>query len=77
MGAREPARAEAGGQLVTGAADLPHVIAGQSLPEEYTRVVEAYLRERDLPLAGRRFTAAVVNEAVDWWNALEPKSEAD
>lgn len=56
--------------------DLPHVIAGHHLTEEHTRVFEAYLRERDMPLAGHRSipTAAAVNEAVDWWNALKPEA---
>lgn len=53
--------------------DLPHVIAGQPVPlaEEYIRVLEAFVREFDLPPDRRVLTAGNVNAAVDWWNGLQ------
>jgi hypothetical protein len=58
---------------------VPNVIAGEVMPEatseEVTRIVEAYLREHDMPVAGRRPTAVVCNAAIDWWNALPVGNE--
>lgn len=61
---------------MVGMTDIAHVIAGEPLSEEHTRVTEAYLREHDMPMSGHHFTAAVVNEAVDWWNTGAPDAPA-
>jgi hypothetical protein len=54
-----------------------HVIVGETPSEELLRIYEAYLREHDMPVAGARRipTAAVMNEAIDWWNQIEPKDK--
>jgi len=53
--------------------DMPHLIAGDKIPEELYRITEAYLREHDMPVIGTRLNAALCNKAIDWWNALQPK----
>lgn len=53
---------------------LPNLVAGDPVSEEHIRVFEAYLREHDLPVAGARPTDVLMNQAVDWWNALGPES---
>jgi hypothetical protein len=51
--------------------NLPHVIAGDKPTEEHARIFEAYFRTHRLP-AGTVRTAAAMNQAIDWWNALQP-----
>ena len=54
--------------------DLPHVVAGDHPTEEHIRVMEAYLRDHDdIPAGSRVMTAANLNRAIDWWNALRPE----
>lgn len=57
--------------------DLPHIAVGDPVTEEHWRIFEAYLREHDLPVAGARITEAVMNRAIDWWNAIEPDGEGE
>lgn len=54
---------------------MPHVIAGRPVTEEHFRIFEAYLREHDMLVAGAQVTEAVMNRAIDWWNAIEPDGE--
>lgn len=53
--------------------DLPHVIAGDKLSDELTRIFEAYRRNYGMPWTGQRPTAAMYNTAIDWWNGLRPE----
>lgn len=55
--------------------DLPHVIAGDVPTKEHDRIFEAYLRAHKPP-AGTVRTAGLMNEAIDWWNALQPEESA-
>lgn len=57
--------------------DMPHVIAGDKTTEELTRITEAYLREHDMPVDGLRLNADVCNEAIDWWNTLQPEERKE
>lgn len=55
--------------------ELPSLVVGGPVSEEHIRVFEAYLRAHDMPVAGARWTEAVMNDAVKWWNALGPESD--
>lgn len=52
--------------------DLPHVMAGDKPTKGHARIFEAYLRAHRPP-AGTVRTAAAMNKAIDWWNALQPE----
>jgi hypothetical protein len=56
--------------------DMPRFVAGDPVPEELTRITEAYLREHDMPAAGQRLNADLCNAAIDWWSAIEPEGSA-
>jgi hypothetical protein len=47
--------------------EVPHVIAGEVPTEQQDRIFEAYSSAYKLP-AGTVRTAAVMNQAIDWWN---------
>lgn len=57
--------------------DMPHLVAGDKIPEELYRITEAYLREHGMPVAGMRLNADLCNKAIDWWNALQPEQREE
>ncbi len=56
---------------------MPHVSLGDPIREELIRIVEAYLRDHDIPMLGMRtrLTVPLCNTAIDWWNTLEPEDD--
>jgi hypothetical protein len=55
--------------------DVPRVGVGDTPNEELVRIVEAYLRDHDMPVIGTCLTIALCNTAIDWWNALAVDDE--
>jgi hypothetical protein len=61
--------------------DMPHLVAGAKLSdratEELVRIVEAYLREHDMPVAVQQLHTEPCNKAIDWWNGLQPEEREE
>lgn len=56
---------------------IPHVTIRDRANEELIRIVEAYLREHDMPVIGTVLTTVLCNAAIDWWNALGPACDRE
>lgn len=48
---------------------LPTVVPGQELPDDHREMLGLYYGEHGRPAPDTILTAAMVNRAVDWWNA--------